>query len=84
MRAVRGVCRERRLELVNGGDYEELTAAVAACRVRIEGLWAVVGEPARREPGLGEWRVGYEGASAVCAFSAATFQARSRPTGSSP
>ena len=53
-------CRERRLELVNGGDYDELTAAAAACRVRIEGLWAVVGELARREPGLGEWRVGYE------------------------
>jgi hypothetical protein len=36
-------CRKRRLELVNGGDYDELTAAAAACRVRIEGLWAVVG-----------------------------------------
>jgi hypothetical protein len=56
-----GACRERRLELVNGVDYDELTAAAAACRVRIEGLWAVVGELARREPGPGEWRVGYEG-----------------------
>jgi hypothetical protein len=25
-----GACRERRLELVNGGDYDELTAAAAA------------------------------------------------------
>jgi hypothetical protein len=55
-----GACRERRLELVNGGDYDKLTAAAAACRVRIDGLWAVVGELARKEPGLGEWRVGYE------------------------
>jgi hypothetical protein len=55
-----GACRERRLELVNGGVYDELTAAAAACRVRIEGLGAVVGELARREPGPGEWRVGYE------------------------
>ena len=56
-----GACRERRLELVNGVDYDELAAAAAAGRVRIEGLWAVVGELARREPGPGEWRVGYEG-----------------------
>jgi hypothetical protein len=55
-----GACRERRLELVSGGDYDELTAAATACRVRIEGLWAVVGEPTRREPGPGEWRVAYE------------------------
>ncbi len=55
-----GACRERRLELVSGGDYDELTAAAAASRVRIEGLGAVVGELARREPGPGEWRVAYE------------------------
>jgi len=53
-------CRERRLQLVSGGDYDELTAAAAACRVRIEGLCAVVGELARTEPGPGEWRVGYQ------------------------
>ena len=57
-----GACRERRLELVSGGDYDELTAAAAACRVRIEGLWAVVGELARTEPGPGEWRVAYQAA----------------------
>jgi hypothetical protein len=55
-----GACRERRLELVSGGDYDELIAAAAACRVRIEGLWAVVGELARTEPGPGEWRAAYE------------------------
>jgi len=54
------VCRERRLELVSGGDYDELTAAAAACRVRIEGLWAVVAELARTEPGPGGCRVAYE------------------------
>ena len=55
-----GACSERRLELVKGGDYDELTAAAAACRVRIEGLRAVVGELVRTEPGPGKWRVAYE------------------------
>jgi len=55
-----GACSERRLELVKGGDYDELTAAAAACRVRIAGLWAVVGELTRTEPSPGEWRVAYE------------------------
>jgi len=55
-----GACRERRLELVSGGDYDALTAAAAACRVRLEGLWAVVGELARTEAGPGEWRAAYE------------------------
>ncbi len=54
-----GLCSERRLELVKGVDYDELTAAAAACRVRIEGLWAAVGELARTEPSPGEWRVAY-------------------------
>ena len=55
-----GACRERRLELVSGSDYDELTAAAAACRDRIEGFGAVVGELARAEPGPGELRVAYE------------------------
>ncbi|MFI5067927.1 MAG: hypothetical protein ACHP9Z_28650 [Streptosporangiales bacterium] len=54
-----GACRERRLELVSGGDYDELAAAAAACRVRLGGLWDVVGELARTEPGPGEWRAAY-------------------------
>jgi hypothetical protein len=54
-----GACRERRLELASGSDYDELTAVAAACRVRIKGFWAVVGELARREPGPGEVRVAY-------------------------
>ena len=55
-----GACREHRLELVSGGDYDQLTAATAACRVRLEGLWAVVGELARTEAGPGEWPVAYQ------------------------
>ena len=55
-----GACSERKLELVNGDDYDELTAAAASCRVRVQGLWAVVEELARREPGPDEWRVAYE------------------------
>ena len=55
-----GACREHRLELVSGGDYDELAAAAAACRVRIEGLWDVTGELARTEPGPGEWQAAYE------------------------
>ena len=55
-----GACCERRLELVSGSDYDELTAVAAACRVRIEGFWAAVGELARTEPGPGEWRAAYE------------------------
>jgi hypothetical protein len=55
-----GACCERRLELVSGGDYDELTAAAAACHDRIEGFGAVVGDLARAEPGPGELRVAYE------------------------
>ena len=55
-----GARRERRLELVSGGDYDELTAVAAACRDRIKGFRAVVGELARTEPGPGELRVAYE------------------------
>ena len=55
-----GTCRERRLELVRGSDYDELTAVAAACRVRVEGFWPLVGERARTEPGPGEWRAAYE------------------------
>jgi hypothetical protein len=55
-----GACSERKLELVSVGDYDELTAAAAGCRVRVQGLWAVVEELARREPGPDEWRVAYE------------------------
>jgi hypothetical protein len=54
-----GACRARRLELVGGSDYDELTAVAAACRLRIERFWPLVGELARTEPGPGEWRAAY-------------------------
>jgi len=55
-----GACRERRLELVRGSDYDKLTAVAAACRVRIEGFRDLLGELARTEPGPGQWRAAYE------------------------
>jgi len=55
-----GGCSERRLELVSGDDYDELAAAAADCRARIQGLRAVFGELARTEPGPGKWQAAYE------------------------
>jgi hypothetical protein len=52
-------CAERRVELVRGGDYDRQAAAAAACRVRVRGLRAVVGELARTEPAQGEWQAAY-------------------------
>ena len=53
-------CSERRIELVNGADYDKLAAAAAACRDRIRGLRAVAEELARAEPAHGEWKAAYE------------------------
>jgi hypothetical protein len=55
-----GPCSESKLELVSGGWYDELTAAAAARRVRIQKLRVVVEELARTEPGPDEWRIAYE------------------------
>ena len=55
-----GGCSERKLELVSGDDYDELAAAAADCRARVQGLRAVAGELARTEPGPGEWQAAYE------------------------
>ena len=55
-----GACRERRLKLVRGSDYDKLTAVAAACRDRIEGFRVVLGELARTEPGPGQCRAAYE------------------------
>ena len=52
-------CAERRVELVRGGDYDRLAAAATACRARVRGLRAVVGELARTEPAHGEWQAAY-------------------------
>jgi hypothetical protein len=55
-----GTCYERKLELVGGGEYDELTVVVAARRGRIQEFWTVVEELVATEPGRGEWRVAYE------------------------
>ena len=60
MRAVRVPAPSAGSSSVGGGDYDELTALAAACRVRIGGLRAVAGELARTDPGPGEWQVAYE------------------------
>jgi hypothetical protein len=54
-----GPCPERRVELVNAGDYDRLAAAAAACRARIHGLRAVAGELAGAEPADGERESAY-------------------------
>jgi hypothetical protein len=54
-----GTCYERKLELVGGGEYDELMVVVAARRGRIQEFWTVVEELVAMEPGRGEWRVVY-------------------------
>lgn len=44
-----GVCRERKLELVSGSDYDDLVTAAAVSRARIEALLPVVAQLAAVE-----------------------------------
>ena len=55
-----GICRERKVELISGGEYDEFAAAAAACRIRIGALRPVVEELARAEPRRTDWRERYE------------------------
>jgi hypothetical protein len=55
-----GACSERKIELVSADDYDQLTAAAAAGRARVQEFRAVAGELARTEPGPGEWQAAYE------------------------
>jgi hypothetical protein len=55
-----GACSERKLQLVSGGEHDELTAAAAARRGRIQAFWTVVEELVATDPRRGEWRVAYE------------------------
>ena len=75
-----GGCSERKLELVSGDDYDELMAAAADCRERVQGLRAVAGELARTEPGPGEWQAAYE----ALQRSARTVLRRYRPAPGGP
>lgn len=55
-----GVCRERKLELVSGGDYDELVVAAGACRVRIRCFLPLVEELAATGPQVPDGRKRYE------------------------
>lgn len=55
-----GTCRECKLELVSGGDYDEVATAAAACRIRIRELLPVVEKLAGAEPRRADWRGLYE------------------------
>jgi hypothetical protein len=57
-----GICREGRLDLVSGGEYDELADAAAACRIRIARLVPVIEELASAGPRSPEWRDRYESA----------------------
>ena len=48
-------CAERRVDLVNAGDYDRLVASAAAGRARVRGLRTVVAELASAHPAEGEW-----------------------------
>jgi hypothetical protein len=54
-----GPCAERRVELVNAGDYDRLAAAAAERQARVRGLRAVAGELAGAEPADGEREAAY-------------------------
>ena len=51
-----GICRERKLELMTGGDYDELVSSATASRSRIQAFLPIVAElagaPPRRADGI--------------------------------
>jgi hypothetical protein len=55
-----GICRERKLELVTGGDYDELVTAATASRSRIQAFLPIVAELARAAPRGADRSVLYE------------------------
>ncbi len=57
-----GICRERRLDLVSGAEYDELADVAAACRIRIARLVPVVEELASSAPRPADCRDLYESA----------------------
>jgi len=48
--ACEGICRERKLELVDGRDYDELVTAATVTRTRIQALRPIVAELAAAAP----------------------------------
>ena len=73
-------CAERRVELVNAGDYDRLAASAAACRARVRGLRAVAAELASAQPAEGEWQAAYQAVQE----SALSALRRFAPPGGSP
>ena len=73
-------CAERRVELVNAGDYDRLAASAAACRARVRGLRAVAAELASAQPAEGEWQAAYQAVQE----SARSALRRFAPPGGSP
>lgn len=73
-------CAERRVELVNAGDYDRLAASAAACRARVRGLRAVAAELASAQPAEGEWQAAYQAVQE----SARSALRRFAPLGGSP
>ena len=73
-------CAERRVELVNAGDYDRLAASAAACRARVHGLRAVAAQLASAQPAEGEWQAAYQAVQE----SALSALRRFAPPGGSP
>jgi hypothetical protein len=55
-----GMCRERRLELVTGANYDELVAAATVSRSRVQAFLLIVSELAGAPPRRLDWNVLYE------------------------
>lgn len=55
-----GICRERKLELVPGGDYDALVTAATASRSRIQAFLPTVAELAGEPPSRADGSVPYE------------------------
>src|SRR5690242_14660364 len=73
-------CAERRVDLVNAGDYDRLVASAEAGRARVRGLKTVVAELASAHPAEGEWQAAYQAVQE----SAGSALRRFSPPGGSP
>jgi len=73
-------CAERRVDLVNAGDYDRLVASAEAGRARVRGLKTVVAELASAHPAEGEWQAVYQAVQE----SARSALRRFTPPGGSP
>ncbi len=72
------VCRERRLEIVSGGEYDELAAAATACGARVEAFSAVVDALLGADPSLRDCQSAYESLQRSARAALTRFGAQSR------